>query len=45
MGYVPQNGRPNPPPAIHLKGQWLKAEGFDIGGSLTPFKLWTAVWC
>ncbi|MDC9598101.1 SymE family type I addiction module toxin [Xenorhabdus anantnagensis] len=23
------------PPAIHLKGQWLKAAGFDIGGTLT----------
>ncbi|WP_416776954.1 SymE family type I addiction module toxin [Xenorhabdus budapestensis] len=30
MGYVLQNGRPNPPPVIHLK-----ATGFDIGGTLT----------
>nr|WP_275322756.1 SymE family type I addiction module toxin [Xenorhabdus bovienii] len=25
----------NAPPAIHLKGQWLKAAGFEIGGSVT----------
>ncbi|BET95291.1 hypothetical protein TCT1_02120 [Xenorhabdus sp. TCT-1] len=35
VGYVPQNGRPNPRPAINLTGRWLKAAGFDIGGTLT----------
>ncbi len=35
MGYVPQNDKATAPPAIHLKGQWLKAAGFDIGGTLT----------
>ncbi|BET95272.1 hypothetical protein TCT1_25150 [Xenorhabdus sp. TCT-1] len=35
VGYVPQNDKASAPPAIHLKGQWLKAAGFDIGGTLT----------
>ncbi|MBE8598148.1 SymE family type I addiction module toxin [Xenorhabdus sp. BG5] len=35
VGYVPQNNKATAPPAIHLKGQWLKAAGFDIGGTLT----------
>ncbi|AOM41989.1 SymE family type I addiction module toxin [Xenorhabdus hominickii] len=35
VGYVPQNDKTTAPPAIHLKGQWLKAAGFDIGGTLT----------
>ncbi|WP_244967842.1 SymE family type I addiction module toxin [Xenorhabdus budapestensis] len=35
VGYVPQNGRPNPRPAINLTGRWLKAVGFEIGGTLT----------
>ncbi|WP_045959712.1 SymE family type I addiction module toxin [Xenorhabdus poinarii] len=35
VGYVPQNGRPNPRPAINLTGRWLKTAGFEIGGSLT----------
>ncbi|MBC8946388.1 SymE family type I addiction module toxin [Xenorhabdus indica] len=35
MGYVPQNDKANAPPAIHLKGQWLKQAGFEIGGTLT----------
>ncbi|MDE9534634.1 SymE family type I addiction module toxin [Xenorhabdus bovienii] len=34
VGYVPQNDKTNAPPA-HLKGQWLKAAGFAIGGSVT----------
>ncbi|MBD2816887.1 type I toxin-antitoxin system SymE family toxin, partial [Xenorhabdus sp. Flor] len=33
VGYVPQNGNTNP--MIRLKGQWLKAAGFEIGGSVT----------
>ncbi|MGJ0639001.1 SymE family type I addiction module toxin [Xenorhabdus bovienii] len=35
VGYVPQNDKATVPPVIHLKGQWLKAAGFDIGGTLT----------
>ncbi|OTA19520.1 endoribonuclease [Xenorhabdus beddingii] len=35
VGYVPQNDKAKAPPAIHLKGQWLKAAGFEIGGTLT----------
>ncbi|PHM59279.1 SymE family type I addiction module toxin [Xenorhabdus sp. KK7.4] len=35
VGYVPQNDKANSPPAIHLKGQWLKQAGFEIGGTLT----------
>ncbi|WP_340622093.1 SymE family type I addiction module toxin [Xenorhabdus siamensis] len=35
VGYVPQNDKAAAPPAIHLKGQWLKAAGFDKGCTLT----------
>ncbi|MBC8954994.1 SymE family type I addiction module toxin [Xenorhabdus sp. PB62.4] len=35
VGYVPQNGRSNPRPAINLTGRWLKAAGFEIGDTLT----------
>lgn len=35
VGYVPQNNKAKAPPAIHLKGQWLKAAGFDKGCTLT----------
>ncbi|MGJ0638709.1 SymE family type I addiction module toxin [Xenorhabdus bovienii] len=35
VGYVPQNDKATAPPAIHLKGQWLKAAGFDKGCTLT----------
>ncbi|MBI6550736.1 type I toxin-antitoxin system SymE family toxin [Xenorhabdus sp. VLS] len=35
MGYVPQNDKANAPPAIHLKGQWLKQAGFETGGAVT----------
>ncbi|WFQ79113.1 SymE family type I addiction module toxin [Xenorhabdus sp. SF857] len=35
VGYVPQNDKTTAPPAIHLKGQWLKAAGFDKGCTLT----------
>ncbi|WP_323861387.1 SymE family type I addiction module toxin, partial [Xenorhabdus szentirmaii] len=34
-GYVPQNDKANAPSAIHLKGQWLKQAGFEIGDSVT----------
>ncbi|CDH25489.1 conserved hypothetical protein [Xenorhabdus bovienii str. kraussei Becker Underwood] len=32
---MPQNDKTSAPPAIHLKGQWLKAAGFDKGCTLT----------
>ncbi|PHM44391.1 SymE family type I addiction module toxin [Xenorhabdus szentirmaii] len=35
VGYVPQNDKAKAPPAIHLKGQWLKQAGFEIGDSVT----------
>ncbi|WP_047683252.1 MULTISPECIES: SymE family type I addiction module toxin [Xenorhabdus] len=35
MRYVPQNNKISAPPAIHLKGQWLKAAEFDKGCTLT----------
>uniref|UniRef100_UPI00069AEA87 SymE family type I addiction module toxin n=1 Tax=Xenorhabdus griffiniae TaxID=351672 RepID=UPI00069AEA87 len=35
VGYVPQNNKATAPPAIHFKGQWLKAAGFDKGCTLT----------
>ncbi|MCC8368384.1 type I toxin-antitoxin system SymE family toxin [Xenorhabdus sp. PB61.4] len=35
VGYVLQNGRPNPRPAINLTGRWLKQAGFEIGSTLT----------
>lgn len=35
VGYVPQNGRPNPPPAINLKGRWLEELGFITGMPVT----------
>ncbi|WP_445373871.1 SymE family type I addiction module toxin [Photorhabdus tasmaniensis] len=35
VGYVPQNDKASAPPAIHLRGQWLKAAGFDKGCTLT----------
>ncbi|MBC8947617.1 MULTISPECIES: SymE family type I addiction module toxin [Xenorhabdus] len=35
MGYVLQNDKAKAPRAIHLKGQWLKAAGFDKGCTLT----------
>ncbi|WP_404273342.1 SymE family type I addiction module toxin [Yersinia similis] len=31
VGYVPQRGKRNPPPAINLKGRWLEALGFFSG--------------
>ncbi|WP_337928944.1 SymE family type I addiction module toxin [Xenorhabdus sp. PR6a] len=35
VGYVPQNDKATAPPAIHLKGQWLKQAGFETGGAVT----------
>ncbi|MFP1910270.1 SymE family type I addiction module toxin [Lonsdalea quercina] len=33
--YAPQNGRPNPPSAINLKGRWLEESGFMTGMPIT----------
>ncbi|MCG8711115.1 type I toxin-antitoxin system SymE family toxin [Brenneria sp. 4F2] len=35
VGFAPQNGRPNPPPAINLKGRWLEESGFMTGMPIT----------
>lgn len=35
VGYVPQNGKANPPPAINLKGRWLEELGFFSGQAIT----------
>ncbi|MFE8146338.1 SymE family type I addiction module toxin [Brenneria goodwinii] len=35
VGYAPQNGRPNPPSAINLKGRWLEECGFMTGMPIT----------
>ncbi|WP_369505859.1 SymE family type I addiction module toxin [Proteus mirabilis] len=35
VGYVPSCNKAAPPPAIHLKGQWLKAAGFETGFTFT----------
>ncbi|XBS70630.1 SymE family type I addiction module toxin [Acerihabitans sp. KWT182] len=31
VGYVPNGGRPDAPPALHLKGRWLHDCGFVTG--------------
>ncbi|MCG8711052.1 type I toxin-antitoxin system SymE family toxin [Brenneria sp. 4F2] len=33
--YAPQNGRPNPPSAINLKGRWFEESGFITGMPIT----------
>ncbi|HEM6907245.1 TPA: type I toxin-antitoxin system SymE family toxin [Providencia stuartii] len=35
MGYTPSGSKTRPPPAIHLKGQWLKEAGFETGFTFT----------
>ncbi|MDE8744546.1 SymE family type I addiction module toxin [Pectobacterium polaris] len=35
VGYAPQNGKPNPPSAISLKGHWLEESGFITGMPVT----------
>ncbi|MEQ9842913.1 SymE family type I addiction module toxin [Pectobacterium brasiliense] len=35
VGYAPQNGKPNPPSAISLKGRWLEESGFITGMPVT----------
>ncbi|MEY0577702.1 SymE family type I addiction module toxin [Providencia manganoxydans] len=35
MGYAPNGSNAAPPPAIHLKGHWLKDAGFETGFTFT----------
>ncbi|AFH95412.1 SymE family type I addiction module toxin [Providencia stuartii] len=35
LGDTPSDSKASPPPAIHLKGQWLKAVGFETGFTFT----------
>ncbi|WP_407321194.1 SymE family type I addiction module toxin [Dickeya ananatis] len=35
VGYAPQNGKPNPPSAINLKGRRLEESGFMTGMPIT----------
>ncbi|MEX6158729.1 SymE family type I addiction module toxin [Providencia manganoxydans] len=35
MGYAPNGNKAAPPPAIHLKGHWLKDAGFETGFTFT----------
>ncbi|MDX6917657.1 SymE family type I addiction module toxin [Pectobacterium carotovorum] len=35
VGYVPRNGKSNPPSAINLKGRWLEESGFITGMPVT----------
>ncbi|HEM8302590.1 TPA: type I toxin-antitoxin system SymE family toxin [Providencia stuartii] len=35
VGYAPNGSKATPPPAIHLKGHWLKDAGFEIGFTFT----------
>ncbi len=35
VGYVPNGGIRNAPPALHIKGQWLHEYGFFTGQSVT----------
>ncbi|QTF07876.1 type I toxin-antitoxin system SymE family toxin [Brenneria izadpanahii] len=40
VGYATQNGRPNPPSAINLKGRWLEESGFMTGMPITVTVEW-----
>ncbi|WP_257644813.1 type I toxin-antitoxin system SymE family toxin [Providencia stuartii] len=35
VGYAPNGNKAAPPPAIHLKGHWLKDAGFETGFTFT----------
>ncbi|MDM3840942.1 SymE family type I addiction module toxin [Proteus mirabilis] len=35
VGYAPNGNKATPPPAINLKGHWLKAAGFETGFTFT----------
>jgi len=35
VGYILQNGRPNPPPVINLKARWLEELEFFSGQPIT----------
>ena len=30
VGYLPNNGKPNPSPQLILSGKWLKEMGFEV---------------
>ncbi|MGG4664583.1 SymE family type I addiction module toxin [Providencia vermicola] len=36
MGYLPNNGKPNPSPQLTISGKWLKEIGFEVGSHFTP---------
>ena len=31
VGYLPNNGKPNPSPQLTISGKWLKGLGFEVG--------------
>ncbi|MGG4665492.1 SymE family type I addiction module toxin [Providencia vermicola] len=31
VGYLPNNGKPNPSPQLTISGKWLKELGFEVG--------------
>nr|WP_307773294.1 SymE family type I addiction module toxin [Providencia stuartii] len=35
VGYAPNGSKATPPPAINLKGHWLKEAGFETGFTFT----------
>ncbi|USR65133.1 type I toxin-antitoxin system SymE family toxin [Providencia stuartii] len=35
MGYLPNNGKPNPSPQLTISGKWLKEIGFEVGTHYT----------
>ncbi|MFD1094113.1 SymE family type I addiction module toxin [Providencia vermicola] len=36
VGYLPNNGKPNPSPQLTISGKWLKELGFEVGTHYTP---------
>ncbi|MEY0665116.1 SymE family type I addiction module toxin [Providencia rettgeri] len=35
MGYLPNNGKPNPSPQLILGGKWLNEYGFTVSSNVT----------
>lgn len=35
VGYLPNNGKPNPSPQLTISGKWLKELGFEVGTHYT----------
>ncbi|WP_337228375.1 SymE family type I addiction module toxin [Proteus faecis] len=35
MGYLPNNGKPNPSPQLIISGKWLNELGFEVGTHYT----------